>query len=71
MCEMALQGIDGGVGMQVQHLALGSFLGRDWNSVDYLSSVPPAFLAEALLPAACGWTTTKGGPPCQDRQTDK
>ncbi len=46
---------------QVQHLALGSFLGRDWSSVDYLATVPPAFLAEALVPAACGWTSAKGG----------
>jgi len=40
---------------------MGTFLDRDWRCAPYLATVPPAFVAEALLPALHGWTAHKGG----------
>lgn len=45
--------------MQVQQLVLGTFLDRAWRSA-YLSTVPAAFVADTLLPAAHAWVSHKG-----------
>lgn len=44
---------------QVQQFVLETFLSRDWTDDAYVSTVPPEFICEALLPALVSWTVFK------------